>query len=79
MLGVSPCQFGQELHPTSQNSSIFNLYDPFSGVRDCVIFFCSIPISLEMTAFWNMVDFALKIGPKTSKNITNFNCMIITT
>ena len=48
---VSPCQLGQELHPTSQNSSIFNFYDPFSGVRDTVNFYCSIPISLEMTAF----------------------------
>ena len=49
--GVSPCQLGQELHPTSQNSSIFNFYDPISGVRDCVNLFCSILISLEMTAF----------------------------
>ena len=48
---VSPCQLGQELHPTSQNSPIFNFYDPFSGVRDTVNFYCSIPISLEMTAF----------------------------
>ena len=50
-LRVSPCQLGQKLHPTSQNSSIFNFYDPFSGVRDTVNFYCSIPISLEMTAF----------------------------
>ena len=48
---VIPCQLGQELHPTSQNSSIFNFYDLFSGVRDTVNFYCSIPISLEMTAF----------------------------
>ena len=50
-LRVIPCQLGQELHPTSQNSSIFNFYDPFSGVRDTVNFYCSIPISLEMTEF----------------------------
>ena len=27
---VSPCQFNQELQPTSLNSSIFIFYDPFS-------------------------------------------------
>ena len=26
----SPCQFNQELQPTSLNSSIFIFYDPFS-------------------------------------------------
>ena len=67
-----------KLHPTPQNSFILGFKHPFSGVRHHVNLFGPILIRLEMTAIWNMLDFALKFGPKINKNITNFNCMIIT-
>ena len=78
MLGVIPCHLVQSLHPTTQNSFIFGFYYPFSDIRHCVNFFCSILIRLEMRAILNMLDSALNSGPKITKNIANFICINIT-